>query len=203
MKNVLTHSGTGIEIVQTIAQTLGFNLTVITRPHQLKGQKYDGVLLLGGTDINPFYYGEGLGHSQTPNSGRDYIEWLMVRNAMSNHKTVMGICRGCQMIAIAHGGSLYQDMIKQRQSHYHPSEHTIYPRGPLSDHIPSSTVNSYHHQSIRTVPDGFKTLAKSEDGIIESIWKPGILGVQWHPELMFPMDYRWISLFKWFVSGLK
>ena len=108
------------------------------------------------------------------------------------------------MVAVAHGGSLYQDIYKQGATRRHEQKHKIGVTGKIANYLPTDFVNSYHHQAVRTLPDGFKVLARSvNDHVIEAIWKPGVLGVQWHPELLFPTDPRWHGLFRWFAQGLQ
>ena len=70
---------------------------------------------------------------------------------------------------------------------------------------PACRVNSLHHQAVKTVPAGMQVMALSQDGLIESIWRPGVLGVQFHPELLVETDRTWERLFRWFTfdsSGL-
>lgn len=200
---VALHTGTGTQTVLGIMDRLGIHTEVVKSPRQLETVKFDGLLLLGGSDIAPFYYGEKNKYSENPDDNRDFIEWHLIRQAMSKKLPIMGICRGHQMITIAHGGSLFQDIYRQNATHEHGTPHRVKYTGNLANYAASDIVNSLHHQAARTVPDGFKTLAKSPDGIIESIWKPGVLGVQWHPELMYSQDYRWGKLFEWFASGLQ
>lgn len=107
------------------------------------------------------------------------------------------------MLAVAHGGTLYQDIFSFTGND-HPSmyDHELTVKTTLRRHIPTNRVNSLHHQAVRVVPAGFEVLARSkEDGIIESIYRPGYLGVQFHPELMYPSDKRWLKLFDWWYAG--
>ena len=202
---VATSPGTGLNIIQAITKALGMNLEVIRTIAEMKDSRPDAAIFLGGSDIDPFYYGEGRVYARKVDNRRDLVEWMMIRRAMTRAIPIMGICRGMQLIAVAHGGSLYQDIEKQRAAEMrHPSLHRISVTGKLIDVIPTDFVNSYHHQAVRTMPDGFKTAARCpDDNIIEAIYKPGVLGVQFHPELMFPNEPRWISLFRWLRDGLE
>lgn len=200
---IATHPGTCTSTVIGIMDRLNVETIFVSSPKQLEKTDFDGLLLLGGTDISPFFYGEKNHFSQIPDDNRDYIEWNLLRQAMTQKLPTLGICRGHQMITIAHGGSLYQDMYRQSATIDHPSTHHVLYSGKLANYAASNHVNSLHHQAVRMSPAGFKTLAKSPDGIIESIWKPGILGVQWHPEIMYQYDQRWINLFRWFSNGLE
>jgi putative glutamine amidotransferase len=107
------------------------------------------------------------------------------------------------MITIAHGGSLYQDIYRQQATTAHLPAHRVTLSATLAKHCATDLVNSYHHQAARAVPPGFKVAARSSDGLIEGIYKPGVLGVQWHPEMLVKGDRRWSRLFEWFVNGLQ
>jgi putative glutamine amidotransferase len=197
------HPGTGTETVKFILTSMGVRVTTITKKEQIDRLKYDGLVLLGGSDINPALYGESMRYTHKIDLPRDQIEWRLLRRAMTKRIPILGICRGHQLLSVAYGGSLYQDIFRQKKTGYHPSTHRVRLSGEMIRHAASDLVNSYHHQAVRIVPDGFKVLAKSDDQIIESIWKPGVLGIQWHPELMYSYDRRWSEIFRWFVNGLE
>ena len=203
MNTVITYPGTGLETVYGIFEALNVNLEVITEMRELDRARYDGLLLLGGADISPAFYGEHKTYSREPDRARDQLEWAMIRRAMTAKYPILGICRGCQMINVAHGGSLYQDIERQGVALRHAGPHLIRAARPLVDYLPTDSVNSLHHQAVKTLPDRFKPAAHSEDGIIEAIYKPGVLGVQWHPELLFRHTPGWIALFRWFTNGLN
>lgn len=157
----------------------------------------DGLILSGGTDIDPKYYGEtNSGKSLGICPLRDEAEKILIRLALESDIPVLGICRGMQALNVFCGGSLIQDI---------PSEHgfsvihqlekpdiafhslTVEKSSPLSDAMGfgTHTINSYHHQAVKNVAPDFSVCAVSEDGIIESIYhknKKFVLGVQWHPE---------------------
>lgn len=202
--HIVTHPGTGTETVRRIVSEHGGTLHIVTRKEEASTIPFDGLILLGGADINPFFYGEGNRAAENISRDRDIVEWLLVRRALTAEVPILGICRGHQMLAVASGGSLYQD-IEAETGLRHSRGYTHKLSGvdkPLAAHLPTWTVNSLHHQAVKTVPYGFKVTACSKDGIIESIWRPGALGVQWHPELMIGSDRRWIKLFHWFFEGL-
>ncbi len=201
--NIALHPGTETETVKHILKKLGANVHTITSPRHLRGLEVDGLVLLGGRDIAPFYYGEEMKYAHAPDDNRDYIEWNLVRRAMTAGFRIMGICRRHQMITVAHGGSLYQDIYRQGATAIHGAQHRVTLSATLAKHCATDLVNSLHHQAVRTVPVGFKVAARSADGIVEAIYKPGVLGVQWHPEILYHADNRWIELFRWFMDGLK
>lgn len=201
--HIVSHVGTGHEIVRDIVEDAGHEITFINTFKDAGLVEFDRLILLGGRDVNPFLYGELIIDAQRPDVNRDKIEWLLVRRAMTKQIPMMGICRGCQMINIAHGGSLYQDIYTHLGiDHPHGERHPIKVVGPLAKKIPSKVVNSLHHQSIKTVPYSFKVAATSLDGVIEAIYRPGVLGIQWHPELMVGKNSKWLSLFQWWLDGL-
>jgi len=202
MKTVATFAGTGTNIVKTILGQFGVDLIIIDRHTQLENLKFDGVILLGGTDIDTSIYGEENLYSSTPHTKRDIIELELIAMALEQHLPIMGICRGMQMLTAVFGGSLYQDIWWDGATDYHPRSHKVEFSGRLAGMVPVKHVNSLHHQAVKEVPAGFKVVARAHDGIVEGIWKPGILGVQFHPELMFAHDTRWINLFRWFIGGL-
>jgi putative glutamine amidotransferase len=196
-------TGTGTDNVRAIFRALGHDLVFVSSVQDAYHIRFDRLLLLGGVDVDPGFYGERNTLSQRSDSNRDKMEWALTRRAIVDNVPIMGICRGSQMLAVASGGSLYQDIVRQcRVWHRYGSHGLTNIKNPLARWIPGHQVNSYHHQAVRDVPTGFSVVATSEDGIIESIWRPGALGVQWHPELLFEEDYRWIHLFRWLIEGL-
>jgi putative glutamine amidotransferase len=159
----------------------------------------DGLVLQGGADIDPALYGEQPRHIVGPiDPVRDRFELELLREFAAAGKPVLGICRGMQLINVAHGGTLYQDLdmagISQLQhrmpelydEHVHDVQFTA--GGWLASvyrGITRAQVTSIHHQGIRTLGKGLEVAATSTDGIIEAIHHPGhefLAGVQWHPE---------------------
>lgn len=181
--------------------------------------KIDGLLLSGGVDMDPLLYGE----EPHPLMGtidirRDRFEMRLIEGAIGKSLPIFAICRGIQMINATLGGTLYQDisqhgnsLLKHRQNSpkWHGS-HTIevQPQSLLSKITGHSEwcVNSFHHQAVKTVAPGFAVSAVSKDGLIEAIEsteKPFVLGVQFHPEMMWQHDPTAASLFRAFVEASK
>lgn len=200
---IATCTGTGLSVVKATLSTLGARVEVIESNRAAHEVRMDGLILLGGADIGPQYYGQRNLHCSGMDSARDAREWVLVRRALELGVPIMGICRGCQMIAAACGGSLWQDLAEQARIPHVGRHHGIYAEPLLRAHIPSERVNSLHHQAIKAVPRGFEVLAVSTDGVIEAIYAPGILGVQFHPELLIREEPKWGRLFRWFVAGLQ
>ena len=176
----------------------------------------DGLILSGGQDVSPQLFGE----EPRQNIGetfldRDNFEILLLKTAVKNKKPVLGICRGHQIINVAFGGSLHQDLaydkdifIKHSQdSKWDIPTHTIETKKESfieSIYGNSAMVNSYHHQLVNKVADGFKVTALSKDSGIEAIENISdntfILGVQWHPEALFHKDVHSLKLFEEFIK---
>ncbi|MGJ7901267.1 gamma-glutamyl-gamma-aminobutyrate hydrolase family protein [Lysobacter sp. 1R34A] len=160
----------------------------------------DGLILQGGADIDPQAYGERPSEMlMTTDPERDRFELNLLRAFIEAGKPVLGICRGMQLINVAHGGNLYQDLVDggaTRSQHYIPArydEHAhslrIREGGWFAELYPQARaqaqVNSIHHQGIKSLGEGLEVEAWSEDGIPECIRSAGsgfVVGVQWHPE---------------------
>ncbi len=159
----------------------------------------DGLLLPGGIDIDPLHYNQephpDLGEV---NAERDTLDLFLARYAAQNGLPTLGICRGIQVMNVALGGSLYQDLPSQgfRQvQHYQKSEagvlgHTVEQaaHSPLLQWFePRFQVNSYHHQALQDLAPGLSPIANAPDGVVEAVLledHPFFLGVQWHPEIL-------------------
>lgn len=175
----------------------------MTPDDALKG--FDGLLLTGGDDVTPSQYGEPA-HEATveAESGRDEFEIALVTAARRQGLPVFAICRGIQVLNVACGGTLVQDIPTQVTGAL-PHALQVPPNQPYSlaheiwiekdsllsrlmrERLNDDTceVNSRHHQAVKTVASGFKVSATAPDGIIEAIEDPSLpfcLGVQWHPE---------------------
>lgn len=164
----------------------------------------DGFLLSGGEDIDPVRYGEEIifGKQQEIYPDREEVEYLIINYARQYDVPLLGICRGMQMINVAFGGKLYQDVdgqFLQIESGENPThwQKTAYDTCAHSVRIQKDTalakvlgegpvdVNSMHHQGIRELGDGLKANAITEDGLIEGVEAEELtflMGVQWHPE---------------------
>lgn len=171
-----------------------------------------GFVLSGGGDIDPLYWGEepdkGLGRISPL---RDSFEVLLARAILEQQRPLLGICRGCQVMNVAGGGTLWQDLetgLKHMQEapRSYPIHEIRIENASLLKCIMKSEairVNSFHHQAVKSPGAGFKISARASDGTVEAIegQYAGVfcLGVQWHPECM--VDENAQALFRYFVRS--
>jgi putative glutamine amidotransferase len=176
----------------------------------------DGLLLSGGYDVQPVFYGEEpLPLLEEICPQRDVYEMALIKGAHQAGKPILGVCRGLQLLNVAFGGTLYQDLSQHSVSVLQHSQkakvevatHTvdIMDSTLLRDVFNQSNLrtNSFHHQAVKQLAPGFRANAKASDGIIEGIEKEDafVLGVQWHPELMFEQHPCMLRLFQAFVEA--
>jgi len=161
--------------------------------------RLDGVVLTGGDDPDPELFGEEPHPAIDVVDGRrDRFEIALARGARERGLPLFGICRGAQLLNIAHGGDIYQDIAAQTQSGIQHTQRRL-DDGPWHEiaiadgsrlrsilGAPALRVNSFHHQACRRAGEGLVVSATSKDGLPEAVEDPGrefFLGVQWHPEL--------------------
>ena len=166
----------------------------------------DGLLMSGGGDINPLYVGEEpVPQLQDVDTFRDEFDLILLRLATNRQLPVMGICRGHQLINVAFGGSVYQDIHSQHEARLIKHSQTM-PREQVSHSVritdtssrlfdilkkePDIFVNSFHHQAVKDIAPEFKETAVAPDDINEAMEHPEkeIFSVQWHPEAMAAND---------------
>lgn len=145
---------------------------------------YDGLILCGGNDVQPCYYGEEINGSLDFDKERDRTEMALAQKFFQTGKPILGICRGMQLLNVALGGTLYQNISGHRGEILHTVKAE---KGSLWEKLYGKefTVNSFHHQAIKRLGNGLKaTLYDGTGTVIEGVEhesKP-YLGVQWHPE---------------------
>jgi putative glutamine amidotransferase len=181
-------------------------------------ERIDGLLLSGGGDVDPQLYGE----QPHPKMGaitpeRDRSEIALARTALARNMPVFGICRGHQVLAVAAGGTLVQDILSQVHGsfkHYQDAPrwyatHQVKARqGSLLATILGNEfrVNSFHHQAVKNIPAGWSATAVSDDGVNEAMEHPGYrfaVSVQWHPENMVGHAYNHDELFRAFIASCQ
>jgi putative glutamine amidotransferase len=176
----------------------------------------DGLLFSGGADIDPNYYGETELHPATYDVHplRDRFELELIRVAIERDYPSLCICRGIQLLNVACGGSLYQHVPdqydaaiphRQQEAGYqtHEPSHsiTVEPGSLLATAYGAITIraNSYHHQAVKKIAPSLRATGWTEDGLIEAVElheKSFVLGVQWHPEMMFQAHPEHLAPFK-------
>ena len=175
-----------------------------------------GLLVPGGEDVTPALYGEDpLRQVTFMNEEKDRMELALIRGAVDRGMPVFGICRGIQLLNVCFGGTLYQDLPAQYPGVLgHAQDMAI--RGQLTHRVtlePDSllekllggeplSVNSYHHQAVRTPAPGFTVTARAADGVIEGVEDPerNLYAVQWHPEDLVESHPRFRPLFRHLVE---
>lgn len=178
-----------------------------------------GVVLTGGGDIEPRHFGEAPHEALGPlEPERDVYELEVARLAHAQGVPLLGICRGCQVMAVSAGAGLYQDIPSQAPSdirHFQTEARAamthsvqILPGTRLREIIgqESIDVNSFHHQSARTVPSGQVQSAQAQDGIVEGFEDPSHpfwVAVQWHPEDLYLHSDAARSLFSALVLAAR
>ena len=153
-----------------------------------------GLLLMGGADVNPDLYGEDRApETDEPDDDRDAIELWLLADALSRNLPILAICRGMQLLNVAHGGTLIQHLqpVEKHQVRSADKSSPVHPikivPGTILARIAGARleVNSRHHQAVGKVGGGLLVSARSDDGLIEAIElpdRPFVVGVQWHPE---------------------
>lgn len=179
----------------------------------------DGILIPGGPDVDPLFYGEeprqGLGLVIRSN---DLFEMHLLKAARAAHKPLFCVCRGVQILNITFGGTLIQDIPSQLPNTLRHMQVPVDRREPthsvdilkntsLYEVYGTETIltNSFHHQCIQEVAPDFTVSAKARDGVIEAIEvkEEHILGVQWHPEEMVQAYPEHLGLFRQFVKAAQ
>lgn len=208
------------DYVESIEMGGGIPVLLPVLTYQEDGARFleqvDGLVLSGGYDVAPDLYGE----QPTPVQGftmrqvdTQYLQ--LIKEADKLQKPVLGICKGTQMMNVAFGGTLYQDLESQLSGALQHVQKA--PRGEATHMIDTEDgsfiqsitgkrgwVNSFHHQAIKDVADGFDVTARADDGVVECIERQKgsfMCGVQWHPEMMVKYkNERMIHLFQQFIS---
>ncbi len=175
----------------------------------------DALLLTGGEDVFPYNYGQ----EPHPKLGevfpkRDEYDAVLLKEAKKRGIPILGVCRGLQIINAFEGGTLYQDMslikgdVLKHWQNASMSEKTLKIKieegSILSKIYPSEImINSFHHQAIKDIAEGYKVIASSSDGVIKAIEKDDysfLVGVQWHPEMLNRNCEEAKKIFKFFIS---
>ena len=186
-------------------------------------ERLDGILIPGGVDLDPAAFGERP-HAKLGriDPARDRVELQLVKWAVEDHKPVLGLCRGLQVINVALGGTLYQDLEAEYPNaikhDYFPTygferdylAHDVALAGGsrlqhalVAERIP---VNSMHHQGIKVLGRGLAASATAPDGLVEAAEGTAdsfLVGVQWHPEVFDSTDPNTEHLFDEFIAAAR
>lgn len=178
----------------------------------------DGIVFSGGEDFDPALYGEEI----IPDAGvsinaiRDTSDLLYARGALAASIPVLGICRGCQLMNVAAGGTLYQDLPMQKPSELNHRDRTS-PGSPV--HLIAAGegsflrtlygrdtigVNSLHHQAVKDLAGIYTLSAVATDGVVEAFENGTVYAVQFHPEKLLAAGYgEWKALFDAFIERCR
>ena len=163
----------------------------------------DGILMPGGGDLDPTSYAPEATSDEIygVDPKQDAVDFSLVKWAIEKAVPLLAICRGCQLVNVALGGTLVQHMDDDHRHKVHPVTVTAGEAlGLTSDVVESSC---YHHQAIDKVGAGLEVIATSQDGVVEAIKIPSkawAYGVQWHPEDNWAENEQQLALFKRFVA---
>jgi putative glutamine amidotransferase len=183
--------------------------------------RLDGLVLTGGGDIEPSRFGE-VGHPTVDevSPARDDLELGLTRRAVAEDVPLFAICRGIQVLNVALGGTLVQDIPSEwpnalthaQSAPRHEATHAVKIMGE-GTHLGrvlgalEVEVNSLHHQAIKQLGDGLREVAWAPDGIVEGVEMPGegrfVVGVQWHPEELVTHDQAARNLFDALVDAAR
>lgn len=180
----------------------------------------DGFVITGGRDVHPMTY-NALPNQKCDDFDKDVDDAhiKLIKLALKKDKPVLGICRGCQLLNVALGGTLYQDIETEAEfkTHGHVFQHiktdVVHPINIENDSIlyrmfkqEKINVNSIHHQAVKETGEGVEICAKANDGIIECIAvknKKFALGIQWHPEMLLDKYNSMLCIFEEFINSAK
>jgi putative glutamine amidotransferase len=184
-------------------------------------QRLDGLVLTGGGDIEPARFGEAPHAAVADVSpARDELELGLTRRALAADVPLFAICRGIQILNVALGGTLVQDipsewpdaLVHTQKAPRHEPTHAVKVMGEGTRlgrvlGTPEVEVNSMHHQAIKRLGDGLREVAWAPDGVIEGVEMAGdarfVLGVQWHPEELVGHDQAARNLFDAIVDAAR
>lgn len=178
-----------------------------------------GFVFSGGEDIEPERYGEEkLPQCGAPALRRDAFDFAMFEKALATGKPILGICRGGQLINVALGGTLWQDLPSQFPSeipHVQKEEKfaishsvAVLPGTPLAAVTGKTRIkaNSFHHQAAHRLGKGLQIMARSDDGVVEAMYLPEhryLWALQWHPERICDIDEDARTIFERFIDACK
>jgi putative glutamine amidotransferase len=170
--------------------------------------RVDGLVLPGGSDVNPRLYGEDPHPSFSPASyeGQDAFEAGIIEECLRADLPLLAICRGMQLLNVIRGGSLRQHLEPSGVEHLNRVHPVDVVSGSLLSEVvagrPEVVTSSYHHQAVARLGEGLRVAATARDGVPEALELPGrsVLAVQWHPEDLAEGSATDNALFRWVVE---
>ena len=220
-------NGNAISYLRAIEAAGGIPALIhLTRDPEVLGAHYercDALLFAGGEDVDPSFYGaERHPLLGKPNPLQDEVEIELARRARADAKPILGVCRGMQLLNVAFGGTLYQDLpsdfsaainhnLSTDQLDMSYLAHPIALQGDswLAQQLDTADliVNTLHHQGLRDLAPGLRAVAHAPDGLIEAVEGAGpglIVALQCHPEELWERaDRRWARVFEAFVAAAR
>lgn len=169
----------------------------------------DGLLMTGGMDIEPERYGEtAVNDTVKTTPERDGYEWALLDSFYSSGKPIIGICRGFQVLSTYLGGTMYQDLPSQLDRHTHgEGYHTVtaqpsWWQEQFGEHF---TINTLHHQAVKTLGKGLVATVYADDGTLEAFESDGkrVQACQWHPEKLLDATADCPSMLPFFEQFIK
>lgn len=216
--------GNAVSYLRAIEAAGGIPMLIhLTRDAEVLDALYercDALLFAGGQDISPSFYGAAPHPQLGPTDPlQDEVEIALARRAAAEGKPILGICRGAQLLNVALGGTLYQDIPSelpgaldhQESTKRRAMAHLAHPialdaNSWLAGRLDTDEllVNTLHHQALREIAPGLRVTARAPDGVVEAVEGDGpgfVLGVQCHPEELWERaDTRWARMFEGFVA---
>jgi len=181
--------------------------------------RLDGILFTGGEDVDPVLYNDETRFENVViHEMRDKLEMMYARYVKENDIPTLGICRGAQVLNIAFGGNMYQDipseiksdLLHDQKEPYDEPIHsaTVIKGTPLYELVGKDRIeiNSLHHQSVKDISKDFVLMAKADDDVVEAIYMPEkkfVWGIQWHPELMYKKSEDSRKIIENFIKQTK
>lgn len=221
-KNYTPYTALSDNYINAVTRTGGlpYLLPILTADEQLDAfvEDMDGFIFSGGMDISPCFYGENPHPLLGETSIRyDRCQIPLMQKVIAARKPFLAICRGHQVLNVACGGSLYQDVSMHGDDvfkHVQGAErgdacHLVHlDPGNTFSRIFGNAVwtNSYHHQSVKELGNGLRICGRSEDGIVEAIELidyPYGLGTQWHPEVQLEAESSMLPLFEELIKAAQ
>jgi len=215
----LSKSFVNSDYVEAVVRAGGLPLIIPPTSTEEEIREYlpmcDGVLMTGGMDVAPILYNE-MPNVKCGNYDLDVdvSNITLIKEAIAAELPIFGICRGMQLLNVAMGGTLYQDLPSQRPGNVGHSwgyiKTDVIHKVNLKENTPlyeifgrkELGVNSIHHQAVKDLGEGIAICAEAPDGLVEGIYMPGkpILAIQWHPEMMMEKHEEMLKLFQAFVE---